>query len=99
MERLEAFTHVTLKMDTKTADGARLTYHAADEQYVMAGAGAVPVRVVVRTAATASAPQACRETTGRTLTFKKATDNIEVDGKDETRIDTRPITCPPQTSR
>jgi lipopolysaccharide export system protein LptA len=95
MERLEAFTHVTLKMDTKTADGARLTYHAADEQYVMAGAGAVPVKVIVKTAATTTAPQSCRETTGRTLTFKKATDNIEVDGKDETRIDTRPIPCPP----
>jgi hypothetical protein len=65
----------------------------------MAGAGAVLVKVVVTTAATPTALQSCRETTGRTLTFKKSTDNIEVDGKDETRIDTRTVTCPTPTSR
>jgi lipopolysaccharide export system protein LptA len=99
MDRLEAFTRVRLEIDTKTAVGDRLTYHAENERYVMSGTGATPVRVVVATAATATSPRSCRETTGRSLTFTKSTDTIDVDGKEETRIDTRNVPCQSLASR
>jgi lipopolysaccharide export system protein LptA len=99
MDRLEAFKGVRLDLDTKTANGDRLTYDAQNERYVMSGTGAMPVTVVVRTAATATAPQSCRETAGRSLTFTKSTDTIDVDGKAETRIDTRNVPCPSPASR
>jgi len=99
MDRLEAFTRVRLDVDTKTATGDRLTYRADTDRYVMSGTGAMPVSVVVRTAATATSSQSCRETTGRTLTFSKATDTIGVDGNAETRTEAQSIPCPSPTSR
>jgi lipopolysaccharide export system protein LptA len=77
--RLEAYTNVSLKLDTRSAAGERLTYFADDERYLMAGAGTKAVKVV----------EACRETTGRTLTFFKSTDRIIVDGNEEIRTQTR----------
>lgn len=79
LDRLEAYTNVTLKLDSRNAAGERLTYFADEERYVMSGAGTKSVKVI----------EACRETTGRTLTFFKATDRIIVDGNDETRTQTR----------
>ena len=78
MDRLEAFDGVTLRLDDRVASGARLTFHAADERYVMAGAAAAPVRVV----------EPCRETTGHTLIFFKSTDRIVVDGDEQIRTRT-----------
>lgn len=80
MERLEAFDHVTLRLDTRVATGARLTYHAEDERYVMSGVSGAPVKVI----------EQCRETTGNTLTFFKSADRIIVDGNEERRTHTRP---------
>jgi len=99
MDRLEAFTRVRLDVETKTATGDRLTYHADTDRYVMSGTGAMPVSVVVTTAATATSAPSCRETTGRTLTFSKATDTIGVDGNAETRTAAQSIQCPGPTSR
>jgi LPS export ABC transporter protein LptC len=79
IDRLEAYTNVSLKLTTRTAVGERLTYFSEDERYLMSGAGVKSVKVV----------EACRETTGRTLTFFKSTDRIIVDGNDETRTQTR----------
>ncbi|HEY7191155.1 MAG TPA: LPS export ABC transporter periplasmic protein LptC [Vicinamibacterales bacterium] len=93
MDRLEAFTRVRLEIDTKKANGDRLTYHSEDERYVMSGTGATQVTVVVTTPATPTAPQTCRETAGRSLTFTKSTESVDVDGKEETRILTRNISC------
>ena len=78
LDRLEAFGGVTLRLEERVASGARLTFHAADERYVMAGAAAAPVRVV----------EPCRETTGKTLTFFKSTDRIIVDGNEQIRTRT-----------
>ncbi len=75
VERLEAYARVTMKVDMRTATGARLTYFAGDERYVMTSAGSTPVRVV----------EQCGDTTGRTLTFFKASDRIIVDGNEEIR--------------
>ena len=78
MDRLEAFTNVTLRLDDRLATGTRLTYHAPDERYVMDGTPAAPVKVV----------EACRETMGSTLTFFKSADRIIVDGNEEIRTRT-----------
>jgi lipopolysaccharide export system protein LptA len=79
INRLEAYTNVTLKLDARNASGQRLTYFADEERYVMSGAGTKSVKVIER----------CRETTGRTLTFFKSTDRIIVDGNEEQRTQTR----------
>jgi LPS export ABC transporter protein LptC len=79
MDRLEAFEGVSLRLDTRVATSARLTYFAGDERYVLSGTPAVPVKVV----------EACRETSGQTLTFFKSTDRIIVDGNEERRTLTK----------
>jgi lipopolysaccharide export system protein LptA len=75
VERLEAYTGVNVRLDTRSASGDRLTYHAADERYVMTGIATVPVKIV----------EECRETIGRTVTFFKTADRIIVDGNEEVR--------------
>jgi len=79
IDRLEAYTNVSLKLEARTATGDRLTYFADDERYLMSGAGAKPVKVV----------EMCKETTGKTLTFFKSTDRIIVDGNEEIRTQTK----------
>ena len=78
LDRLEAYDEVSLKVDTRTATGARLTYFAADERYVMTGGGTIPVMVV----------ESCRRTTGKTLTFYKSVDRIVIDGNEQIRTQT-----------
>ena len=91
--RLEAYTNVGLKLDTRSAVGERLTYFADEERYLMTGAGTKAVKVV----------ESCRETTGRTLTFFKSTDRIIVDGNEEIRTQSRtgvsPGCAPPPAAR
>jgi lipopolysaccharide export system protein LptA len=79
LEKLEAYVNVSLTSAARAASGARLTYFAADERYLMSG---TPVRILEQL------PQECRETIGRTLTFFRSTDSISVDGNDETRTQT-----------
>jgi lipopolysaccharide transport protein LptA len=89
VERLEAYTRVTIVLGARTASGGRLTYHAQEERYVMSGMGATPVTF----------RESCRETTGRTLTFFKSTERIVVDGNERSRTETKPCTPlqpPPQ---
>ncbi len=75
IERLEAFTDVTIRLDRRLATGDRLTYHADEERYVMIGIATVPVKIV----------EECRETIGRTVVFFKSADRIIVDGNEEVR--------------
>jgi lipopolysaccharide export system protein LptA len=75
VDELQAATAVTLKLDSRTATGAQLTYRAADEQYVMKGSGRSVVKIVEK----------CRETTGSTLTFYKSADRIIIDGSEAAR--------------
>ena len=77
LERCEAYDSVTLREQSRTTTGSRMTYTTADERYVIVG---TPVKIV---------DQCERETTGRTLTFLKATDNIVVDGNQQTRTQTK----------
>jgi lipopolysaccharide export system protein LptA len=90
LERLEAYTEVNARLDSRVATGDRLTYHAADERYVMTGIATVPVRIV----------ETCRDTRGRTITFFKSADRIIVDGNEEVRTQSsRSGPCPQPTAR
>jgi lipopolysaccharide export system protein LptA len=76
MERLEAYTEVNVRIDKRVATGDRLTYEADAERYIMTGIATVPGKII---------EEACRETTGRTVTFFKSGDRIIVDGNEEVR--------------
>jgi lipopolysaccharide export system protein LptA len=90
IERLEAYAAVNVRLDTRSATGDRLTYHAGDERYVMTGVPTVPVKIV----------EECRETLGRTLTFFRAADRIIVDGNEEVRTrSSRGAACPQTPAR
>jgi lipopolysaccharide export system protein LptA len=78
-ERVEAYNAVNVRLDTRVATGARLTFFADEGRYQMAGASTIPVKVV----------EECREITGKTLTFFKSTDRIIVDGNEEIRTKTK----------
>ena len=89
-DKLEAYTNVAVRVDTRVATGARLTYFSEDERYLLSGAPNVGVAVV----------EGCRETTGKTLTFFKSTDRIIVDGNEELRTQTkRGGPCPASPAR
>jgi lipopolysaccharide export system protein LptA len=78
-ERLEAYTGVNMRIDTRVATGDRLTYFSEDERYVMSGIATVPVTII----------EECRETSGRTVTFFKSAERIIVDGREEVRTQSR----------
>jgi lipopolysaccharide export system protein LptA len=86
LERLEGEGAVTALVEKRTATGQKLTYHPGDERYVLAG---TPVRLV----------EGCRESTGRTLTFYRASARILVDGNEETRVQTKGGDCPESGDR
>jgi lipopolysaccharide export system protein LptA len=98
VERLEGYTRVTLKLDMRTAVGARLTYHATEERYVMSAAGTTPVTITDPRTSPAGVVS-CSETIGRTLTFFKSTDTIIVDGNEQKRTETQYKPCAPPSSR
>ena len=77
LARLDASEKVTAIVDTRTVTGARLAYVPADEKYVVTGA---PVTMV---------DADCQELSGKTLTFFKASDRVQVDGNDEVRTQTK----------
>jgi lipopolysaccharide export system protein LptA len=78
LAKVEGYTSVTMRDAARTATGDRLTFFSEEGRYVMVGA---PVTIVAE----------CRETTGRTLTFFKSTNNIIVDPTDELRTQDRPV--------
>jgi LPS export ABC transporter protein LptC len=77
LDRLEAYDAMTLREQNRKTTGRRLTYTADDEKYLITG---VPVTIV---------DECGRETTGKTLTFFKATDNVIVDGNQQIRTQTK----------
>lgn len=77
LEKLEAIGTVTAIVDKRTVTGTRLTHSPADEKYVVLGA---PVRMI---------DADCQETSGKTLTFWKASDRVVVDGNNEVRVQTK----------
>jgi lipopolysaccharide export system protein LptA len=90
LDRLEAYTGVNVRVDTRAGTGDRLTYFAEDGRYVMTGIATVPVKIV----------EECRETSGRTVTFFKSTERIIVDGNEEVRTQSkRGGPCPAPLAR
>jgi lipopolysaccharide export system protein LptA len=90
LERLDAQTEVTVRLDKRIATGDRLAYYPADERYVITGLPTMPVRIV----------EECRETSGRTVTFFKSAERIIVDGNEEVRtLSSRSGPCPQPTTR
>jgi lipopolysaccharide export system protein LptA len=77
LEQLEAIGAVNAVVDKRTVTGTRLTYSPADAKYVVTGA---PVRMI---------DAECQETSGKTLTFWKASDRVQVDGNNEVRVLTK----------
>lgn len=74
LERADADGEVRLQDGERAAAGDRLTYFAGDEHYEMRGD-----RVIV--SEREKTPGECAETTGRFLTFSKATGTIEIGGE------------------
>jgi lipopolysaccharide export system protein LptA len=79
IDRLEAFTDVNVRLDTRVATGDRLTYFDQDGRYVITGIATVPVTII----------EECRETTGRTVTFFRSSERVIVDGNEEIRTQSR----------
>ncbi|HYE84952.1 MAG TPA: LPS export ABC transporter periplasmic protein LptC [Vicinamibacterales bacterium] len=88
LQKLEATTAVTAIVDRRTVKGTRLTYTQAEEKYFFTGA---PVTMV---------DAECKETSGKTLTFWKGSDRVQVDGNNEVRTQTKGggkcVAVPPQ---
>jgi lipopolysaccharide export system protein LptA len=81
LQRIEGDGAVEALVEQRRATGHKMTYHPDEEKYVMAG---TPVRLV----------QGCQESTGRTLTFYRASDRILVDGNQEIRVQLKGGSCP-----
>jgi lipopolysaccharide export system protein LptA len=68
LERLEAYDAVTIREGVRTAQGERLTYTTADEEYVLTGPIKSPVVIVE------NLPTECRKSQSRRVTFRRASD-------------------------
>lgn len=85
LDRVTAAGKVMLTSPGRQVSGDTLVYHDADGRYEMEGR---PVRMVEEV------DGECRETTGRTLTFFIAADDVSVDGQAEIRTATASGKCP-----
>jgi lipopolysaccharide transport protein LptA len=77
LESIEATGTVNAVVEKRTVTGARLTYSPTDDKYMVFGA---PVKMI---------DADCQETSGKTLTFWKASDRVVVDGNNEVRVLTK----------
>ena len=86
LERLEARDDVIAKIDKRTARGARLNYQVHNESYEISGTPVRPATVDENRGA-----DGCWEVTGRTLTFDRSTDTMDVrDDQQELRAKWQP---------
>lgn len=77
LEGLQADGQVTALVDRRTVTGAHLSYSPGDDKYIITGA---PVKMI---------DADCQESSGKTLTFWKASDRVLIDGNDEVRTQTK----------
>jgi lipopolysaccharide export system protein LptA len=82
VDRMEAYDHITLRESQRKTTGARMTYTAADERYVVTGA---PATIV---------DECGRETVGQRISFVRASDTVTVDGGTQRAV-TRGGNCTP----
>jgi lipopolysaccharide export system protein LptA len=91
LERAEGYganSEVVVKENDRVATGARLTYTAKNQTYLMTG---TPVRVVEQT------PPDCKESVGAVLTFQRAADTVDLKGPGGIRTVSKQIACPTDT--
>jgi lipopolysaccharide export system protein LptA len=91
LERAEGYGAngaVIVKEGARVATGARLTYTARDEKYLMTG---TPVEAVENT------PPDCKKSVGAVLTFHRAVDSVKMTGNELIRSQTDQIVCPAGT--
>jgi lipopolysaccharide export system protein LptA len=79
---------VIVREGGRIATGARLTYTARDQTYIMTG---TPVTAVERT------PPDCKESVGAVLTFQRAVDTVNMKGNGVIRSTQKQIACPSET--
>lgn len=77
LQQLDANGAVLAVVDRRTVTGTRLSYSPSDDKYVAVGA---PVKMI---------DAECQETIGKTLTFWKASDKVQVDGNNIIRTQTK----------
>lgn len=77
VDRAVATDAITFREQGRKTTGSKMNFSAADERYDVTGA---PVTIT---------DQCGRVTSGRTLTFKKATDTVEIDGNRRVRTQTK----------
>ena len=91
LERAEGYGAngaVIVKESGRVATGARLTYTAKDERYLMTG---TPVEVVE------NSPSDCKKSVGAVLTFQRSVDTVKMTGNELIRALQTPIACPAGT--
>jgi len=91
LERAEGYGangEVVVKEKGRVATGARLTYTAGNQTYVMTG---TPVTVVEQT------PPDCKESVGAVLTFQRAVDTVDLKANGVIRNLSKQIACPSET--
>ena len=91
LDRAEGYgsnSEVVVKENDRVATGARLTYTAKNQTYLMTG---TPVRVVELT------PPDCKESVGAVLTFQRAVDTVDLKGPGGVRTVSKQIACPSDT--
>jgi lipopolysaccharide export system protein LptA len=87
-ERIEAYSNVRMTQGFRTvSNGARMTYYANEEKYVMTAGPSLPVKLVERQGAS------CREWSGRSLTLYKSNETILIDGEKQNRTQSAPSVC------
>ncbi len=88
LERAEGYGangSVVVKETGRTATGARLTYTAEDETYVMTGTPVVAIE---------TAPPDCKKSVGAVLTFQRAVGTVSTAGNGVIRSVQNQIACP-----
>jgi lipopolysaccharide export system protein LptA len=79
---------VIVKEGARTAKGARLTYTAATENYLMTGTPVEAVEI---------APNDCKQSIGAVMTFQRAVNTLDVEGNGVIRAVQKGIPCPAET--
>ena len=85
LDGLEAKGQVTALVDKRTVTGTHLSYSPTDAKYIVVGA---PVKMI---------DAECQESSGKTLTFWKASDRVLIDGNNEVRTQSKGGGKCPQT--
>jgi LPS export ABC transporter protein LptC len=93
IEKIEASGDVTFKEIERITTGDQLTYDAIKDEYRVIGKGRL-VRMFRTT------DQGCKRSDAASLTFSRGTDNLQLEGGDQTRTQTAADTsCPPPQKR